>query len=45
MIAILANTCRLLTEAGRGVTREEIKRDVARMFRTNFEQWSGVKGN
>ena len=45
MIAILANTCRLLTEAGRGVTREGIKRDVAQMFQTDFEQWSGVKGN
>ena len=45
MTAILANTYRLLSEDGRGVTRDEIKRDVERMFRTNFEQWSGVKGN
>jgi hypothetical protein len=45
MTPILTNTYRLMSEDGRGVTREEIKRDVTRMFRSNFEQWSGVKGN
>ncbi len=45
MTAILTNTYRLLNDDGRSVTRADIKRDVERMFRGNFEQWSGVKGN
>jgi hypothetical protein len=36
---ILANSYRLLAEDGRQVTREEIGRDVAKMFRGNFERW------
>ena len=45
MTTILANTYQLLAEDGRDVTRDDIERDVKRMFRGNFEQWSGVKGN
>jgi hypothetical protein len=40
---ILANTYRILAEDGRAVTRQEIERDVARLFRTNFENWSGMR--
>lgn len=40
---ILAGTYRALTEDGRPVTRAEIRRDVERMFRTNYERF--VKTN
>lgn len=36
---ILANTYQLLAEDGRPVTRAEIKQDITRLFRTNFERW------
>ncbi len=39
MAPIFANTYRLLAEDGRPVTRAEIKQDITRMFRTNFERW------
>ncbi len=39
---ILTNTYSLLVEDGRPVTREEIRRDITRMFRTNFETWVGL---
>jgi hypothetical protein len=38
---ILANNYRLLAEDGRPVTRADIERDVRRLFRTNFERWTG----
>ena len=37
---ILAKSYELLTEDGRAVTRENIERDVRRLFRTNFEEWT-----
>jgi hypothetical protein len=37
---ILANTYRLLNEDGRAVTREEIRRGVRRLFRSNFQSWA-----
>jgi hypothetical protein len=37
---ILADTYRLLDSDGRAVTRQDIQRDVTRLFRTNFEQWT-----
>jgi hypothetical protein len=40
---ILANAYRLLAEDGRGVTRADIRRDVARLFRGNFERFTGLK--
>jgi hypothetical protein len=43
MAGIFTNAYRLLTEDGRSVTREDIQQDVARMFRSNFEQWSGAR--
>ena len=40
---ILANSYRLLLEDGRGVTRDDIQRDVTRLFRTNPEAWMGPR--
>lgn len=39
---ILANTYSLLIEDGRPVRREDIRRDIVRMFRSNFEQFAGL---
>ncbi len=41
---ILANAYDLLASDGREVTRETIERDVARLFRGNFERWTGPSG-
>jgi len=40
---VLTDTYRLLMRDGRAVRRQDIQRDVNRMFRTNFEQWTGTK--
>jgi hypothetical protein len=37
---ILAKTYQLLAEDGREVTRADIERDVQRLFRTNFQNWT-----
>jgi len=37
---ILGNTYRLLSNDGRGVRRQDIQRDVTRLFRSNFEKWT-----
>ncbi|HTS75919.1 MAG TPA: hypothetical protein VMG40_06930 [Bryobacteraceae bacterium] len=39
MAPILANAYALLAADGHAVTREEIRRDIARLFRGNFEKW------
>ena len=39
---ILADKYTLLSEDGRPVTRADIRRDVARLFRTNFETFAGI---
>jgi len=39
---ILANTFRLLAEDGRPVTRDDIRRDIRRLFRSNFQNWVGL---
>jgi hypothetical protein len=44
MAGILANSYRLMIEDGRDVTRDEIARDVTRLFRSNFEHWTGMRG-
>src|ERR1700733_717495 len=44
MAPILANTYRLLAEDGRPVTRTDIERDISRLFRSNFEQFVGLRG-
>lgn len=42
---ILTNTYCLLAEDGRAVTRTEIRRDITRLFRSNFEQFRGAKAH
>lgn len=37
---VLANSYRLLAEDGRAITRPDIERDVQRLFRTNFQNWT-----
>jgi hypothetical protein len=44
MAPIFANTYRLLAEDGWPVTREDIKHDIIRMFRSNFERFVGPNG-
>jgi hypothetical protein len=40
---VLGDTYRSLNADGRAVTRLDIERDVQRLFRTNFEQWTGLQ--
>ncbi len=40
---ILTDTYHLLDADGRAITRQDIQRDVTRLFRTNFEQWTGLR--
>lgn len=44
MTPILANTYHLLAQDGRQVSREEIRRGINRLFRTNFERWVNLRG-
>ena len=37
---LLAKTYHLLAQDGRSITREDVRRDVTRLFRTNFERWT-----
>jgi hypothetical protein len=39
---ILANKYRLLCEDGRQVTREDIRCDITRLFRGNFQQFADL---
>jgi hypothetical protein len=39
---ILAKSYELLVEDGREVTPDVVRRDVTRLFRTNFEEWTGM---
>jgi hypothetical protein len=39
---ILSKSYELLAEDGRAVTRDDIRRDITRLFRTNFEEWTGL---
>jgi hypothetical protein len=39
MAPILAHAYQLLAEDGRAPTRPEIRRDITRLFRSNFERW------
>lgn len=40
---ILTNAYQLLLADGAEITRQEIQRDVNRLFRTNFEKWTGLR--
>jgi hypothetical protein len=39
LLPILAGAYRRLAEDGRAVTEEEMRGDVTRLFRSNFEEW------
>ncbi len=39
---ILTRSYELLVEDGRAITRDDIRHSVARLFRTNFEEWTGL---
>jgi hypothetical protein len=39
---ILTNAYKLIHEDGGGISRRDIQRDVNRLFRSNFESWTGV---
>jgi hypothetical protein len=41
MAPILANAYRLVSEDGRAVTREDVRRDIEKLFRSNFENFGG----
>lgn len=43
MAPILANCYRLMSEDGRPATREDIRSDIARLFRSNFEFFAGLR--
>lgn len=42
---ILSNAYRLLAENGGRVSRDDVERDVARLFRSNAESWMNFKGS
>lgn len=42
---ILSNAYRLLAEDGRSITRNDIQRDVTRLFRGNAESWMNFNGS
>jgi hypothetical protein len=39
---ILANAYTALSDDGRPVTREDVRRDIDRMLRGNFKQWANI---
>ena len=39
---ILAKSYELLVEDGREVVRDDVRHDVTRLFRSNFEEWTGL---
>ena len=42
MVPVLADAYARLTEDGRPVSRDDIERDVTRLFRGNFERWTSA---
>ncbi len=42
---ILAGMFRLLSDDGRGVSRQDIQREVTRLFRSNFESWTNLRAD
>jgi len=40
MAPLLAKAYTLLMEDGRGITKEDVRRDIYRLFRGNFEHWT-----
>jgi len=44
MAPILTNAYKMLKRDGRGVSRKDMQRDVNRLFRSNFENFTGLRG-
>lgn len=42
LVPILTKSYELLASDGREITAADIQRDVTRLFRTNFQQWTGL---
>jgi hypothetical protein len=40
---ILTNGYKLIHDDGGGISRQDIQRDVNRLFRSNFENWTGLR--
>ncbi len=40
---VLSNAYKLIHDDGGGVSRRDIQRDVNRLFRSNFENWTGLR--
>jgi hypothetical protein len=40
---ILTNAYKLIHDDGGGISRQDIQRDVNRLFRSNFEDWTGLR--
>jgi hypothetical protein len=43
LASILTNAYELIHNDGGGITRGDIQRDVNRLFRSNFENWTGLR--
>ena len=43
LVPVLANAYQLARDDGAAITRHEIQRDVNRLFRTNFENFTGLR--
>jgi hypothetical protein len=41
---ILSNSYELMLNDGGTISRQDIQRDVTRLFRSNFEKWTGLQG-
>jgi hypothetical protein len=41
---ILSNSYELMLNDGGAISRHEIQRDITRLFRSNFEKWTGLHG-
>jgi len=43
LASILTNAYKLIHNDGGGISRRDIQRDVNRLFRSNFEKWTGLR--
>ncbi len=43
LVPVLSNAYKLIHDDGGGVSRRDIQRDVNRLFRSNFENWTGLR--
>jgi hypothetical protein len=45
MAPVLAQSYKLLMEDGRAITKDDVSRDINRLFRSNFELWTNQRIN